>query len=375
MMNKKIQVLKPFYRKQEILKEITDCLDIGWTGIGYKTVEFERAWQNYSGLSNSLFLSSATAGLHLAINALKEFHEWGPDSEIITSPITFVSTNHAILYEGLKPVFADVNNELTLDVQSVEKLINEKTKAVVFVGVGGRIGSYQEIVELCKQYRISLILDAAHMAGTKISDVHVGQDSDVAVFSFQAVKNLPTADSGMINCINSDIASIIRKKSWMGIDKDTFSRTSHDGDYKWSYDVPDLGFKYNGNSIMAAMGIVGLRYLDGDNIKRQQIAKNYRNSIKNPKINFVGKEVENQIVSTHLCQILVDDRDLFIDYMAKNNVFCGVHYLANNDFEIYRGYARTPNARYLASRLVTLPCHLHLDIDDIGRVTSLCNNY
>src|ERR1700675_3112541 len=104
-----IQLFVPTFRVEECLAEIRECLEKGWTGLGYKTVEFEKAWCAYTGLPHSLFLSSATAGLHLAINVLKAACGWEDGDEIIATPITFVSTNHAILYERLKPVFADVD--------------------------------------------------------------------------------------------------------------------------------------------------------------------------------------------------------------------------------------------------------------------------
>jgi len=120
-------------------------------------------------------------------------------------------------------------------------------------------------VELCSRRGLRLILDAAHMSGTRIAGKHVGGESDCAVFSFQAVKNLPTADSGMICFRDADDDARARKLTWLGINKDTYTRTSMEGSYKWMYDVEEVGFKYHGNSIMAAIGLVQLRYLDQDN--------------------------------------------------------------------------------------------------------------
>ena len=192
-----IHLFVPTFRIDESLAEIRECLEKGWTGLGFKTVAFEKAWSEHTGLPHSHFLNSASAGLHLAFKLLKEADGWQPGDEVITTPLTFVSTNHAILYEDLRPVFADVDEHLCLDPRSIAERITPRTRAVCFVGLGGNAGRYEEVRDLCRERGLRLILDAAHMAGTWIGDRHAGWDADATVFSFQAVKNLPTADSGM----------------------------------------------------------------------------------------------------------------------------------------------------------------------------------
>lgn len=128
-----------------------ECLDIGWTGLGFKTVEFEEAWKKYTGVSHAHFLNSATAGLHLAVKIFKEVGGWAEGDEVISTPITFVSTNHAILYEGLKVVFADIDQYGCLDPASIEERITNKTRAVIFVGLGGNAGQLTAVQELCKR--------------------------------------------------------------------------------------------------------------------------------------------------------------------------------------------------------------------------------
>ena len=135
-----VNLFVPVYRIDETLAEIRECLEKGWTGLGFKTVQFEAAWKKYTGLPHAHFLNSATAGLHLAVRMLKEDNGWRDGDEIISTPLTFISTNHAISYEKLRPVFADIDEYLCLDPQSVEDRINSKTRAVMFVGVGGNAG-------------------------------------------------------------------------------------------------------------------------------------------------------------------------------------------------------------------------------------------
>ena len=172
-------------------------------------------------------------------------------------------------------MFADVDDSLCLDPESIEANITDRTRAVIYVGVGGNVGQYERVLKLCRDRGLALILDAAHMSGTRFHGKHVGHDADVTVFSFQAVKNLPTADSGMICFRDAEDDARARKMSWLGINEDTYARTASQGAYKWMYDVEEVGFKYHGNSIMAAIGLVQLKYLDNDNSYRRQLASWY----------------------------------------------------------------------------------------------------
>tara|TARA_Y100000589_G_scaffold204481_1_gene192916 strand:+ start:340 stop:1518 length:1179 start_codon:yes stop_codon:yes gene_type:complete len=378
MKNNTIQIFKPFYRTDEILSEIKECLDMGWTGLGNKTVKFEEKFKKYSNLPNAHFLSSATEGLVLALKIFKDNYDWNDGDEIVTTPLTFVSSNHAIIQNRLTPVFADVDDGLCLDLDSIKRAITSKTKAVMFVGLGGNVGQYEEILSFCKKNNLKVILDAAHMAGTKVrcnSDIdssgytQVGLGADVTVFSFQAVKNLPTADSGMICFKEISFDQQARKLSWLGIDKDTFKRTSSLGTYKWDYDVIDYGFKCHGNSVMASMGIVGLKYLDEDNHIRRQIADKYTKGFSGiPEIKIVPHN-SDCISSRHLFQIRVSSRDSIIEFLSSKNIYPGVHYKDNSQYEIYSNFdGECPNARLASNEIISLPLHLSLKNSDIEQI-------
>ena len=123
-----INVFKPRFRSNEVLTNIRKILESGWTGIGNKTDVFEKEWEKYTKLKNSLFLNSATAGLHISVEVLKKFYGWTDQSEVITTPISFVSTAHCIIYAKLKPVFCDIDTTGTLDPKKILNLINHKTK-------------------------------------------------------------------------------------------------------------------------------------------------------------------------------------------------------------------------------------------------------
>lgn len=365
-----IQLFVPTFRIEETLEQIRECLEKGWTGLGYKTVEFEEAWKAYTGLPHAHYLNSATAGLHLAVRLLKEKYAWQDGDEVITTPLTFVSTNHAILYERLRPVFADVDDSLCLDPASIRERLTPRTRAVMYVGLGGNTGQLAEVVRLCREKDLRLILDASHMAGTRWLDGrHVGGEADISIFSFQAVKNLPTADSGMICCRDAEMDADARKWAWMGINKDTYSRTLSQGTYKWMYDVEFEGFKYHGNSIMAAMGLVALKYLDEDNVFRRQLAAWYDESLAvEPLVGQVPMSADC-LPSRHLYQVRVADRDEVMVALNKANVFPGMHYRDNTLYRMYQhGRGNCPRAHAASEQIISLPMHLRLAEEQVKYV-------
>lgn len=372
-MQQPIQLFVPTFRIEETLEAIRECLEKGWTGLGFKTVEFERAWKTYTGLPHAHFLNSATAGLHLALAQLKAYYGWADGDEVITTPLTFVSTNHAILYERLTPVFADVDHFLCLDPLSIEACITPRTRAVMFVGMGGNPGNYARIRELCTARGLKLILDAAHMTGTRVrtpnGTKHAGHDADVTIFSFQAVKNLPTADAGMICWQAESLDTEARKWTWMGINKDTYARTSSGGAYKWYYEVEHTGYKYHGNSIMAAIGLVAIKYVDEDNAFRRQVASWYDELLADePRIERIPMAPDCEL-SRHLYQVLVNARDEVMMALNQAQIFPGVHYRDNTVYPMYRhAFGACPKAALASDRLLSLPLHLRLTRADVERV-------
>ncbi len=373
-----IQVLKPKFHIEECLEQVRQCLEKGWTGSGYKTAEFEARWKEYTGHANACYLNSNTSGLHLAVKILKQQFGWQDGDEIISTPITFVASNHAIMYENLRPCFADVDDVLCLDPVDVERKINSRTRAVMFVGYGGRVGQLEQIIALCKKHGLRLILDAAHMAGTRVNGVCPGtwDGVDAAVYSFQAVKNLPTGDSGMLCFADPALDSRCRKLSWMGIDKDTYARSTNAGTYKWNYEVNDLGYKYNGNAIMAAIALAQLPYLDQDNARRRQIAAMYDAGFAhNPQIRIIATPYPEEC-SFHIYEIAVPDREALLAELARNDIYGGVHYRDNTEFSMYR-YAQgtCPRAHEITQHILTLPLHMYLEDSDVERIITIVNAF
>lgn len=357
-----IKLFEPVFDIDACLAQLRECLEIGWTGMGFKTVELERAWKEYTGAPHALFLNSCTAALNLAVDVLKEQNNWEDGCEILTTPNTFVSTNHAILRSGLKPVFADIDATMCMDPREARKKITDRTRAVIYVGIGGNAGRYDEIVRLCADYGLKLILDAAHMAGTRLHGEHIGKEADAVCYSFQAVKNLPTGDSGMLCCRDAAADSMARKKAWLGINKDTYQRTLGEGGYRWQYQVEYVGDKYNGNAIMAAIALAQLPLLEQGNARRRQIAARYRQCFApySDKICMV-EEIPDSESSCHLFQIIVEERDALMTYLGTQGISAGVHYVSNTRYSMYRCEENfCPNAEYISDHVISLPMHLNL---------------
>ena len=366
-----IQLFRASFDVEACLAQVRECLEKGWTGMGFKTVEFEEAWKKYTGLKNAYYINSNTAGLYMAVDTLKEEYGWKDGDEVISTPLTFISTNHAIAKSRLKPVFADIDDTLCLDPKSVEEHIGARTRAVIFVGFGGSTGHLKEVARICREHGLKLILDAAHMSGTRYRDGSLpgaNGEADIIVYSYQAVKNLPTGDSGMICCFDDKIDAIVRKKAWLGINKDTYSRSvNKEGAYKWKYDVEYVGDKYNGNAIMAGIALAQLPHLDRDNAYRRALAGWYTEVFsKYPEQIGLVAMPEDCISSRHLFQIMVRDRDGLLDYLNQNQIYPGVHYIANTDYRMY-AYAKgtCPKADFASDHILSLPMHMGVSFEDV----------
>ena len=366
-----IRLFRPTFDVEACLDELRDCLESGWTGPGFKTDALEKEWKEYTGLPNAYYVNSCTAALNLTFDIFKQVYHWQDGDEVISTPVTFVSSNHAILLAGLHPVFADIDDTLCLDPVDVEKKITEKTRAVLMVGIGGNPGNYEQILELCRKHDLKLVIDAAHMAGTKVDGKFPCMDADAVCFSFHVFKTLATADSGMLCLKDAEQDKLARIKAWSGIDTSAFSDVAiaDHKTYKWHYDVPYVSSCYNGNSIMAAVALAQLRCLDKDNDRRREICAKYDEAFsKCPNIQMV-RYADNCESSRCLYQIIVEDRDGLVKYLNAHDINSGVHYVNNTNYRMYAyGKNTCPRAEYYSEHMITLPIHLRLTDEDVEYV-------
>jgi dTDP-4-amino-4,6-dideoxygalactose transaminase len=360
-----MQLFRPTYEVEECVDAVRKVLASGWTGPGPQCKLFEESWCQLTGAKHAHFLNSATAALHIALRML----DLPKQAKVLTTPLTFVSTNAVILYEGLEPVFVDINeDDLSLCSRDFERK-REGAKAALWVHYAGQVSPHFERV--MAEGGLPLIEDCAHAGGAYYQNGdRVGSRTDTfSCFSYQAVKNLPTFDSGMLCCPTLPLLERGKKLAWLGIDKDTYARASTNEVYKWQYDVPELGWKYNGNDIAAAIANVQLKYLDRDNDLRRKIYQSYRK-------NFEG-QVQITLVPHsghsvhHLVVIRVKNRNEVISALKASGISPGVHYLPNYEFPVFQKFytrGSCPNAERISNEIISLPNHLQLTQTDIDRV-------
>ena len=361
-MNRNIPLFRPSI-SEDAIEAVAGVLRSGWLGLGPRTEEFERKFADYVDVPYCVGLNSCTSAIHLALKIL----DLPKDSEVITTPLTFVSTNHTILYEGLRPVFADVDPATgNLSVASVRAKITDHTRVLVVVHYGGYPADIDELYALARANGIAVIEDCAHACGATYRNRRVGSHGDLHAFSFHAVKNLPMGDGGALTVRSSDHDARLRRLRWLGIDKDTFRRTTSSS-YDWEYDVPEVGFKYHMNDIEAAIGLAQLQYLDKENARRAEIAGLYRAALANVKGVELPPQSPDRSSSFHLFPIRVDNRNSLLSKLKSAGIGVGVHYRRNDEYPMYE-HADLPGAESFSSRVMSLPMHMCLTDDDVGRV-------
>ncbi|MBI2873250.1 MAG: DegT/DnrJ/EryC1/StrS family aminotransferase [Chloroflexi bacterium] len=346
-----IPVFKPCYDEEEV-QAVAEVLRSGWIGLGPRTRQFEHAFAGYVEAPFAVATNSATAALHLALKVANvEGHE------VITTPMTFVSTNHAILYNNGIPVFADIEPDtLNVDVRSVEELLSPRTRAIVVVHYGGHACDMDAIMELARLRGIPVIEDAAHACGAQYKGKRIGGLGNLTCFSFHAVKNLATGDGGMITCTDPQVAERLDHLRWVGISKDTWRRAGEETRYSWFYGVEDVGFKYHMNDIAAALGLVQLAKLDRTNARRREIVARYNQGFAG--LEWLETPVEKPYAhsSWHNYVVKAERRDELIQFLGERGISAGMHYYPNHLYEIYEPYRRPlPVTDRVWRRLVTLP--------------------
>ena len=351
---------------EEAIENAAEVLRSGWLGLGPKTKAFEKEFAGYVGAPYCVGLNSCTAALHLGLKLLN----LEPGSEVITTALTFVSTNHAILYNGLKPVFADIEPGTgNLDIRSVEKRITERTKAIVLVHYGGYPCNLDEFYALSRKHNLPIVEDCAHACGAIYKEKRIGSHGKIHAFSFHAVKNLAIGDGGALTVDSEEDYLRLRRLRWLGIDRDTFQRTKTDS-YNWDYDVREVGFKYEMNDIYAAIGLAQLKHVDKNNAIRAEIAAKYTQRLTNvPGLELL--ECKNDRKSSfHLFCVLVESRDALVNKLKAAGVDVGVHYRRNDDYSMYQRQ-ELPNAERFWRREISLPMHTVLTDEHIDYIADI----
>ncbi len=363
-------LFKPQYAIQECLDGLREVLESGWTGYGPTSFRFEKEWSSYVNAPHSLFLNSGTSALHIALRLA----DLPSRSHVLSSPLTFLAPNAVILHEGHIPVFVDINpDNLAMDEKDcLNKWDRYSAKAAIWIHYGGFVApQFYSAVDNLKEKKVALIEDCAHAAGACYRDgTKVGsQGFSTACFSYGAVKNLPTFEAGML-CIASELAfQRARRLSYFGIQRDVHKRLTNAPICRWNYDVPELGWKYNGNDVAAAIGLVQLKYLDWENKRRAEIYHRYlKNLAQNLKIRFV---MHSSHSSHYAVMIQVRNRKEVIQALQNNHISCGLHdsiSMTQSVFSPFYQSGECPVFERVCEEMLSLPNHLLLQDEEIDSI-------
>lgn len=298
---------------EEEIAEVVASLRSGWVTSGPKVKQFEADFANYLKIEGieTVAVNSATAGLHLALDAIGI----GPGDEVITTTHTFTATAEVIRYMGADPVFVDISPlTLCIDPTGVERAITSRTKAIMPVHFAGRAAEMDVLIEIARKYKLHIIEDAAHSLPTSCSGQVIGAlDTDVTVFSFYANKTMTTGEGGMLVTRDKKIAARARIMRLHGINRDAFDRFTANVP-GWYYEIVAPGFKYNMTDIAASMGIHQLKKVDNFQKRREEIALQYNELLSDLPLVLPPMAASGDIHSWHLyviqlSQSVIVDRD------------------------------------------------------------------
>ncbi|MCL4458576.1 MAG: DegT/DnrJ/EryC1/StrS family aminotransferase [Chloroflexi bacterium] len=367
-----IPVFKPSVDEEE-LEALREVLASGWIGLGPKTKEFEQQFANYIGTKYAVGFNSATAALHMSV----VISNLGPGDEVISPSLTFISTNHVILYVGATPVFADIEEDtLCVSPADIERKITAKTRAIMVVHYGGHPCDMDPIMEIARARGITVIEDAAHACGSEYKGRKAGTLGNLGCFSFHAVKNLTTGEGGMITTNSEEEAKRLLKLRWMGITKDTWKRSETGERYSWYYEVEEVGFKNHMSDIAAAIGIIQLRKLAQSNARRRQIVKQYSEAFAD--LDWLQTPVEKEWAKSacHNYVVKVEKRDRFMAHLQEAGIASSVHYIPNHHYAMYKQYsADVPLTERVWTKLVTLPLYPDLTASDSDRIITAVRSF
>lgn len=353
---------------QAEIEEVEATLRSGWLSTGPRAERFERNLAERLGVAHALGASSGTAALHLAVLGAGV----RPGDEVITTPMTWVSTANVILHAGAKPVFVDVEpGTLNLDARKVPDALTKKTRAILSVHFAGQPCDEDALLEIARAHGAMLIEDAAHALGASYKGRPIGAIADATMFSFHPAKNITTGEGGALTTNADSIAARAKMLRFHGIAQSPDGRFG--GRSPVAYDAVEAGFKYNFTDIQAALGLHQLERLDAMNTRRGELAGHYVEQLAT--VQHVAPLARAPYPHDHAWHILVVvledaaisvDRDTFIGALRESGVGAGLHFVPLHLQSLYRPMVARPETLPVATdanrRILTLP--LFPDMED-----------
>ena len=343
----KVPYFEPWITKED-KKKIIKVLDQRWLTNGPVLQKFENSFKKSIGTKFALGVGSATQALHLAMRSLNI----GPGDEVIVPTFTFAATANAVIYNGAKPVFVDVDKEnFNISPEKIQNSINKKTKAIIIVHYGGQACDMDKILKISKENNIPIIEDCAHTPGSLYKKKNCGSLGLIGCFSFYATKTITTAEGGMVTTNDSNIHKQIRllRSQAMSIQANEREKES-----KWKYDIVDLGYNYRLDEIRSALGLSQLQRIDKIISKRAKIAAKYNKYFKNVKGIEIPKIKNNRNHSYHLYTIKINKeypltRDELFMKLSKKGIGTSVQYYPLHLMSYYKNKFKIKDKEYPVS--------------------------
>lgn len=363
------------------IKAVTDCLRSDFLTQGPRIEAFERLVSEYCGAKYAVAVNSGTSALHIACLAA----DLKRGDEGITSPITFVATANAMLYCQAKPVFADIKeNTICIDPDQIKKKLSKNTKVLIPVHFGGCPCQMDKIYKIAKSRNIIVIEDACHALGAKFKGFKVGscKFSDMAVFSFHAVKHITTGEGGMVLTNNSQIYRKLLLLRTHGITKNHEYLNKNRA--PWYYEMHHLGFNFRLTDFQSALGISQFKKINKFLQRRQEIVDNYNNAFSGiEQIKLIEQELFAEsshhlyVIRLNLDKLNTSRENLFNEY-KKSGILVNVHYIPVYYQPYYRklGYKKglCPNAEQYYEETITLPLYPKMSDLDVKKVIRVTKN-
>jgi len=364
----------------EEIAEVVDTLKSGWVTTGPKTRRFEEDFTAFLGDASlqSMAVNSATAGLHLALEALGI----GPGDEVITTTHTFTATAEVVRYLGADVVLVDIDPAtLCIDVAAVEAAITPRTKAVIPVHYAGLAADMPTLLALAKKHGLKVVEDAAHALPTTVGGQLVGTlASDVTVFSFYANKTITTGEGGMVVTRDPELARRIKVMRLHGMSRDAFDRFTAKVP-SWYYEIVAPGFKYNLTDIASALGIHQLKRARAFQQRRTELAALYAEALAGLPVVLPPQPPAGEQHAWHLYVLRLADgakvtRDVLIERLFAAGIGCSVHYIPLHLQPYWRDrYAlkpeQFPRSQLAYERMLSLPLYTRMGDDDVRRVADV----
>ncbi len=349
---------------EEDKKAVLEVLNSKQLTQGKRSLLFEEALCEFLGVKHALVFNSATSAL---LTLYRNFSDFNADcNEIITTPISFVATANMLLESGYKPVFAEIKNDGNIDELALEKLINEKTKAIVSVDYAGKSVEIGSIQKLCKRHSLSFLSDSSHALGSEYQNKKVGSFALASVFSFHAIKPITTAEGGAVVTNDSELYEKMKLFRSHGMLKKDF----------FEGEVKSIGHNFRLNEIQSALGLSQLKKAPLLMQKREEIALVYDRIFKdNPYFTPLHPLLKDKS-SNHLYPILMRQKfftckKLILENLHKRGILAQVHYKPIYQYQLYQQLFNTAplkSAQDFYRAEISLPCHANLDLESVQNI-------